>query len=209
MRLAMVGAVVLLAGCTSLPADSASGTGTVAVPAPGPATSSGPSSGARGGDALGLHRPLVVPTIAAGSPCPVSVTRRQPDPALGPIQGTGPAGPAGLGPDGTLTFAPSTGGVWTDRSWGGMKVLWAVDPTVSGSVLVRARQLDGAHPVGFDDPVTSELVLVPKDPSTPGGWRDYPGYTRLRASGCYGYQVDTAAGTSVIIFRAVGPDIAG
>ena len=73
-------------------------------------------------------------------------------------------------------------------------MLWAVDPTVSGSVLVRPRQLDGAHPVGFDDPVTDELVLDPKDPSTPGGWRDYPGYTQLRAPGCYGYQVDTAAG---------------
>lgn len=52
-------------------------------------------------------------------------------------------------------------------------------------------------------------AVDPKDPSTPGGWRDYPGYTRLRAPACYGYQVDTTVGTSLIIFRAVGPNLAG
>lgn len=209
MRLPMVGALVLLAGCTAPPAESTTGTGTVAIPAPGPATTSGPTSGAQGGDTLGLHRPLVLPTLAAGSPCPVSLTRRQPDPALGPIQGTGPAGPAGLGPDGSLTFvAPGTGGVWTDRSWGGMKVLWAVDPTVSGSVLVRPRQLDGAHPVGFDDPVTDELVLDPRGPVDTGRVARLPRLHPAAGSGLLRLPGGHRRGTSVIIFRAVGPTIA-
>jgi len=36
-----------------------------------------------------------------------------------------------------------------------------------------------------------------------GGWANYPSYTRLRAAGCYGYQIDGTAFSRVIVFRAV------
>lgn len=43
--------------------------------------------------------------------------------------------------------------------------------------------------------------------ATPIGWRDYPSHTRLQAPGCYAYQVDTRAGTTVIVFLAKGPRV--
>jgi hypothetical protein len=88
-------------------------------------------------------------------------------------------------------------------------VLWAVDGKVPGPVLVRGRQLDGSHLVGFDDPASLELVLQPGEAVPSGGWRDYPSYTRLRAPGCYAYQVDAPSGSTVIVFRAVGPVVPG
>lgn len=134
------------------------------------------------------------------------MSRHQPDPALGTIQGTGPAGPIGLSARGVLGYvSPAGGDAFTDKSWGGMKILWAVDSVVNGTVLVRGRQLDGPHDLRFNDPAAAELLLAPKPPITPGGWRDYPSYTRLQAPGCYAYQIDAPSGSTVIVFRAEGP----
>lgn len=166
-----------------------------------------PSTSRSSNDAVeSLRRPLRLPAVAPGERCPVTLSRHQPDPALGFVRGAGPAGPVGITADGSLGYvAPGANSAFTDKSWGGNKVLWAVDSAVTGRVLVRGRQLDGQHEVRFEDPAVAELVLVPKPPITPGGWRDYPGFTRLRAPGCYAYQVDAPSGTTVIVFRAVGP----
>jgi len=163
---------------------------------------------ARQDEVAALRRPLVLPTLAPGSTCPVTRKRHRPDPTLGIVQGTGPVGPMGLSTKGVLSYvAPGPRTVWADRAWGGQKVVWAVDGAISGDVLVRGGQLDGRHELRFEDPATPELLLRPNVPSTPGGWRAYPGYTRLRAPGCYAYQVDTASGTSVFVFRAEGPAV--
>jgi hypothetical protein len=89
--------------------------------------------------------------------------------------------------------------------WGGTKVLWAVDtPHYSDVVLVRGRQLDGPNEVRFDHgplPPT-ELRVTPFPESTPEGWTGQPSFTRIRVPGCYGYQVDGATFSRVIIFAA-------
>jgi hypothetical protein len=137
----------------------------------------------------------------------VTTTNHKPDPGIGLVWGNGPAGPVGLGAGAILRYVgPDASNAWTDLRWGGEKVLWAVDPGVSSPVLVRGRQLDGPREVRFEDPATPELVLSPGDGhAQPGGWRGYPSYTRLRAPGCYAYQVDTTEGTTSIVFCAVGP----
>lgn len=171
------------------------------------ATQSQPSSPSS--SLAGLHRPLRLPTIRPGQPCPVTLSRHQPDPALGIVQGTGPAGPVGLSARGVLQYVgPAQATAFTDKSWGGQKVLWAADSAVNGAVLVRGRELDGPRGLRFSDPAVSELVLAPKTPITPGGWRDYPSYTRVQAPGCYAYQVDAPSGSTVIVFRAEGPRVA-
>jgi hypothetical protein len=89
--------------------------------------------------------------------------------------------------------------------WGGQKVLWVVDPSYHGSVLIRGRRLDGTEPVRFDggrEPAR-QLRLLPPPGNTTGGWANYPSYTRLRAAGCYGYQIDGSSFSKVIVFRAV------
>jgi hypothetical protein len=155
-----------------------------------------------------LERPLDLPPLLPGEPCPTTRVGQQPDAALGFIQGRGDVGPVGLSHAGLLGyFRPPKGGVATDRSWGMQKVLWAVHGDVVGPVLVRGHQLDGPHEVRFNDPPERWLLLEPQQDASPGGWRDYPGYTRLIAPGCYGYQIDGPTGTTVVIFRAEGPDL--
>ena len=173
-----------------------------------PATASGSrTSTASPASVAALHRPLLLPTIRSGQPCPVTLSRHQPDPASGLIQGTGPAGPIGLDAAGILQYEGPTSTGFADKSWGGAKVLWAVDSAVSGPVLVRGRQLNGPHGLRFNDPAVTEMLLAANKDALPGGWRDYPGYTRLQAPGCYAYQVDTQAGSSLIVFRAEGPNV--
>jgi hypothetical protein len=133
---------------------------------------------------------------------------QQPDPGLGPLWGTGPARPAGLATGAVLDYESPADGAWVDRSWGGQKILWAVDPATTGAVLVRGRRLDGPGDLAFEDPPRAELVLnVGAYEGQPGGWRDSPGFTRVRSPGCHVYQVDTDAGTWSIVFVARGPQV--
>jgi hypothetical protein len=189
---AVVATMVGLVGCSSH-SPAATGVG---------------STSATGGDALDvIRRPLHLAHVAAGASCPVTLARHQPDPALAELQGAGPAGPAGLDPDGTLNYAdPASSDALTDKSWAAAKTLWATDPR-AGVVLVRGRQLDGPLELRFNDPPVAELVLRPASPPGPGRWNDFPAFTRLRGPGCYAYQVDTRDSTSVIVFRASGPAI--
>ena len=180
----------MVGGCTE-----PSGTGPSSSPAP-----------PGGGSVQLLRRPWSHPTVAGGS-CPVTTVVQRPDPGRGPLFGDGPVRPAGLGAGGVLSYeAPTENTVWQDRTWGGQKVLWAVDPAVQGPVLVRGRRLDAAGEVAFEDPARPELLLntTPYEGQS-GGWKDYPSFTRLRSPGCYAYQVDTGQGTWSIVFRARGP----
>lgn len=85
--------------------------------------------------------------------------------------------------------------------------MWAVDEAVRGSVLVRGHQLDGPNKSSVRRPRSSRPALEPTSDAAPGGWRGYPSYTRLRAPGCYAYQIDTASGTKRAIFLAEGPKV--
>lgn len=194
---------LLLVGCTSGSSRSPSN-----HESPTTATETRAAATSPGDSLATLHRRLRLPTLRPGQPCPVTLARHRPDPALGEIQGNGPAGPVGLSAAGVLHYDdPAGANAFTDKSWGGAKVLWAVDNAVNGTVLVRGRQLDGTHELRFNDPAVDELLLAPKPPASPRGWRDYPSYTRLRAPGCYGYQVDAPSSTTVIVFRAEGPTV--
>ncbi len=224
MRRVAPGAAVLvcliLSGCTSLlphaqttiasataSASTATATATATAIVVSTAATGTRASAASSIPVAALHRPLRLPTIRSGQPCPVTFARHQPDPTLGIVQGIGPAGPVGLDAAGILQYDGPTSTGFADKSWGGAKVLWAVDSAVSGPVLVRGRQLNGPHELRFNDPAVTEMLLAANKDALPGGWRDYPGYTRLQGPGCYAYQVDTQAGSSLIVFRAEGPKV--
>ena len=166
-----------------------------------------PSPSPSGVSIAALRRPWAHPPIAPGSPCPVTTTLSQPDPGLAALLGDGPARAAGLAPGAVLEYkSPLEGGDWIDKTWGGKKVLWAIDPTLTGPVLIRGRQLDGPGQVAFEDPVMLELVLnTGSYEGQVGGWKDNPGYTRVRSPGCYAYQIDSERGSSTIVFIARGP----
>jgi hypothetical protein len=156
-----------------------------------------------------LHRPLHVPRIAAGTPCPTTPASGQLPSQLfsGAALGSGPVYPGGLAnlPTGLpFTYPPPAGSVLDGSQWGGQKVLWVRSPRYHGPVLIRGRQLDGPNHLRFG------LSLVPPTEmriarwgNSGSGWGDHPSTTRLRVPGCYGYQIDGLNFSRVIVFRAV------
>jgi hypothetical protein len=156
-----------------------------------------PSAAARGVGWSALRRPLHVPHLEPGAACPVSHSDRSIDFARFGIArgiGPGPAYPIGM-PRGVLAVSPATDG----GAWAAQKVLWFVDPSYHGPVLVRGRRLDGPGLVRFDRGVlpAAELRLA-------SGTTERPSFTRLRALGCYAYQIDGVGFSRVIVFRATG-----
>jgi hypothetical protein len=135
-----------------------------------------------------LRRPLHIPAIAAGSPCPA-------DSSTGP----GPAYPTLSIEDGRATLRYLVG--WGYDDWDGTKLLWTV-PHYRGPYIVRGRQLDGPGVLRFDQgpnwsgKLHSELRLV-------GPYADLnPAATFLRGPGCYAYQVDGRGFSYTIVFQA-------
>lgn len=148
-------------------------------------------------------RPLVAPTAEAGR-CPVAAAR-QVSPDFGPALGDGPVYPVfGAGSVLRYGYGDERGGF--QGAWGGMKVLWVAPPDFAGPALVRGRQLDGPNEVRFGAGMepADELRLEPNPGVVggPSGWTNWPSYTRVRAPGCYGYQVDTPERSYLVVFRA-------
>jgi hypothetical protein len=163
------------------------------------------------------RRPMNVPALAPGKPCPTSspsgdLARIGTQGAIrGPAWGSGPAYPWGLGNEGgrpVLRFEyPPRPKLWAESGWGGTKVLWVIAASYHGPVLVRGRQLDGPNELRFENGrpgFTDEKRLNPDwslrltGPETGAN----PATTRLRAPGCYAYQVDGRRFSYLIVFEA-------
>jgi hypothetical protein len=155
-----------------------------------------------------LRRPLHLPRLAAGAPCPVSPVDKRIDWSRAqfpgsPGVGRGPVYP-GLGStNGVLTATPDTqyGGPWA-----GQKVFWYVRPSYRGRALIRGRRLDGPQRLGFNGArlPARELridrgVSVGWDAQPPGS-RGIPSGVRVRAPGCYGVQIDGKSFSRVVVF---------
>lgn len=196
LRSLVVLGLLLLVGCAgSGTAPPTTSTPTVGAPTPLPPAFTSLA-----------QRPLHVPTLAKGAPCPLS----PPHPIAaqyGPGLGGGPAFPvlgATVRPS-VLAYGPPQN--FQSQAWGGQKVLWAIAPTYSGPVLIRGRQVDGPHDLRFDlgasgDPPPPELALVAANLDA-NGWSSLPSHTRVQAAGCYAYQVDGTTFSVVIVFQAL------
>jgi hypothetical protein len=161
-----------------------------------------------GGDWRTLHRPLHLPRLAAGAACPVSrVDSRIGWGSLhifgGSGIGRGPVYPA-TGPTSQITVQPDTryGGPWLTT-----KVFWYVRPRYRGPVLIRGRQLDGTHRLGFNGRELPRWELGIGVGETVG-WTGRPAYgrgvpssVRARVPGCYGVQVDGTRFSRIVVFR--------
>jgi hypothetical protein len=147
-----------------------------------------------------LFRPLHLPRLAPGAPCPVSLAREV-SPSYSLALGPGPVYPVGLGAEATLSF----GGAHFPPPWTGNKVLWVTAPRYRGPFLIRGHQLDGPWWVGFEDGRRPLAELpFPSLKQLGGGrkqWRQTATYTRVRAAGCYGYQIDGTTFSRIVVFR--------
>lgn len=151
-----------------------------------------------------LHRPLRIPRLAPGERCPVTSAQRV-SPDFAPAQGSGPVYPVGAAHGLRFIHPPTRDQLWYPTRWSGQKVLWIARVSYGGRVLIRGRQLDGPHELRFGDGQVParELRLHGRDAFTEN-WqgRQWLTYTRLRAPGCYAWQVDGASFSKVIVFRA-------
>jgi hypothetical protein len=146
------------------------------------------------------RRSLTDRTIAPGEACPVTTEtgRVGLQPGLGP----GPAYPIGTHTLITMRLPPPVG--W-GTEWSGTKRLWLLDTRYVGRALVRGRQLDGPNQVRFvlgRPAFTVNNRLNPVRELKLDQARDNPSQTRLRAPGCYAYQVDGRTFSYLIVFEA-------
>jgi hypothetical protein len=148
-------------------------------------------------------RPLTLPTVAPGAPCP-RAPARQVDPAYGPALGDGPVYVVGLGRDGVVTG----GGMRREApGWFHHKALWISAPSYAGPALVRGGRIDGPGELGLGRQALPEPDL--RFPTHTGvtsegtarGWRDLPSMTMVHGPGCYAYQVDGPGFTETIVFE--------
>ena len=147
-----------------------------------------------------LRRPLALPTLPAGAPCPRDAGRKV-SPHFGPASGDGPVYPT-LGPDAVLGLE----GAREEGGWFYAKVLWFATPDYAGPVLVRGRRLDAPGELRFGEGAAPAAELRLTGGGTVAGapgWRHWPSYTRLWAPGCYAYQVDGDGFSTVVVFQAV------
>lgn len=151
------------------------------------------------------QRPLAVPTLPAGSPCPRAEGRRV-SPAFSFAIGDGPAYATAFGPDGV--YSDRKGG---DDFIGWLYQFWLANPTYQGPLLIRGRQIDGPNTLQFaiqPGAKAGELRLGPggvrsAEANDSSGWRFWKTYTVAPAPGCYAYQVDGEGFSQTIVFQVV------
>jgi hypothetical protein len=166
-----------------------------------------------------ITRPLRLPSLEAGASCPVSPTRRLP-------AGAGfsrPFSARGEAPFYLSTSAPvPVGSMRTtgDRGrWRDQKVIWAVDGSYAGPLLVRGGRIDRPGPLRFlryigaygyagdagDDRPSRSLLYNWYDlEATPdGAMSSFPSGIFVRAAGCYAIQVDGTDFSEHLVFRVV------
>ena len=145
---------------------------------------------------------LTLPILADGQKCPVS-SERTVSPDFAPALGKGPVYPVGF-PHGTLDFIYPTvkTQLWYPSEWGGQKVLWVADAKYDGPILIRGGRIDAPGRLGFGETETPQWAM--RFGAGGGGvtWRQFASYTRLKAPGCYAYQVDGDGFRRIIVFKA-------
>jgi hypothetical protein len=153
--------------------------------------------------------PPASPAALVGGRCPASRGRQFETSEFGGLALGGPPVQPDLGilprdvrraRQGIVVFrdAPSDG-------WHGVKTLWFATPHYRGPLLIRGRQLGGSGSVAF-----GQGGAAVRDPQIPPGrtrngvrYRQWPGGTWIRSSGCYAWQVDGVGFSHVIVFKAV------
>ncbi len=151
-----------------------------------------------------LKRPLHFPALRPGQDCPTTsgypvTTPSGPD---GIALGQGLIRPV-IAMEGDLRHGVTD--VTSADGWLGFKTDWLSFPGYQGPFVVRAKSLTGTGSVAvsFDTPPMVVPLVVPPGPTLNGGdgWRDAPGNTWVKDSGCYAWQVDGLTFSEIIVFR--------
>lgn len=161
------------------------------------------------------QRPLNLPVLAPGDPCPISKGSREIVPNEGYIfcatcvwLGKGPVYFAlswhdDLGEDATFSLdaVPYQDGVY------GVKTPWISKPDYAGPILIRGKQLDGPGENKLQFTQNGRGPYEEFGLSAAGGpsasqWSFWPAGMEVPGPGCYGVQIDTPQDTDIVIFKA-------
>jgi hypothetical protein len=163
-----------------------------------------------------LRRPLGLPHILLGRPCPRTHTARR-VPGIVAALGRGPAYPTLGSRRGIAYLGPHSDTARVD-GWYFRKTIWTVDARYDGPLLLRGRRIDGKGTLRFQAYGPPSLIRAHQELRWPAGWpnqnrtagwRQLPGATVLRGPGCYAFQADGVTFTRVIVFQAVLPERSG
>lgn len=150
-------------------------------------------------------RPLRFLVVARGASCPASTGETVTHPGMGGVAlGAGHVtvitSQAGDLAHGIVVLATSD-----VPGWYGIKTDWAISPSYSGWVVVRAKKLNGDGPIAALGEATVGPVVIPPGPTsnTFAGWREQPSGTYVKGPGCYGFQVDGSSFSEEIVVDAV------
>jgi hypothetical protein len=145
-----------------------------------------------------LHRPLHLPKLALGEPCPTSSVRSR----FGLADALGEEPPYAFPfPAATVTLGRAR--TRRDDSYA-YRVRWLAPARFSGRVLVRGRRLDRVTSVRFSPTANGrgsgelELTFARAVRRQTRG----PVWLILRSPGCYGFQVDGLTFSNTLLFQA-------
>jgi len=163
-----------------------------------------------------IRQPLHLPAVPAGGACPVGAVRRLPagagfsDPFL--AVGSGPLHMWGADRQATVTMSASEG-PWLDQ-----KVIWIIDESYSGPLLLRGGRIDGdgllrfpryLGAVGYtggagDGKRHPELAYLRDGLNADGDptSSSYPSGIHVSSPGCYAIQVDGNGFSQTLVFEA-------
>ncbi|MGH3445474.1 MAG: hypothetical protein ACRDPB_08870 [Nocardioidaceae bacterium] len=167
--------------------------------------------------AAAVRKPLNLPTLAPGESCPVSPTRTFPHGGAGfsgSFQALGP-GPFYMAGPGSTPLQ-----LRRDRSgWDEQKVIWVVDKSYGGPLLLRGGRIDQPGRLGFahyigaahyaggsGDDKAHPALLYERSGYGAGTLDSFPSGVYIPPSGlpgCYAIQVDGVGFSETLVFRAV------
>jgi hypothetical protein len=171
----------------------------------------------------GIRKPLDLPSVGPGEACPVSPTRRFAPGAgfTGPIEAVG-AGPVYVAAGSSaIRMSPGQDGSAAGSGWLEQKVIWVVDRSYVGGLLLRGGRIDGPGEIRFlhylgavgytdgagDGKRHPELAYVRGGLSAAGSdtLSSYPSGIFVDEPGCYAVQVDGVGFSETLVFRALAP----
>ena len=162
-------------------------------------------AGAASGRDTSLGRPLHLPRLAKGAPCPVSSGAVASNLGRGlarmPVAGAGPVYLMSVGgdPAGSLGIARAD-----PQGWRGQKAPWIASPRYRGPILIRGARIDGRGELRFARSTGDHLPALYQrrgQSIQPNGWRVWPSLILVHTSGCYALQVDGISFSHVIVIR--------